>query len=57
MKLSSCGSCGKELSDGVIHCPYCPSGIRTVILVRDLIVVLCILGLCLVGIGKFFGGW
>jgi hypothetical protein len=40
MKLSSCSDCGKELAPGILHCPYCPTGVRNARLVRDLAFIL-----------------
>lgn len=56
MKLSQCGDCGAELGEGVVHCPYCPSGVRMGHMVWHLVLIAMFIMSVMYLVAELFGG-
>lgn len=56
MKLSQCGDCGADLPDGVVHCPYCPSGVRMSRMIWHIAIIGLFVGAVVYLTAELFGG-
>lgn len=56
MCMGVCSDCRRELGPDVVHCPYCPTGVRTGVLIRDLAVILVVLAAFMGAVSAYFFG-